>query len=89
MAQSFKRDIAQLADSLSVFTPEEKTSRANDANDLVTVPDVEGMGAKDAVFILKKRGLDVSLQGTGEVKSQSIPSGTPIIKGQKIKLILE
>lgn len=88
MAQSFKRDVSQLADSLSVFTPDEKTSRSNDDKDLVTVPDVKGMGAKDAVFILKKRGLDVSLQGTGEVKLQSIPSGTPITKGQKIKLIL-
>jgi cell division protein FtsI (penicillin-binding protein 3) len=89
MAQSVKRDASQLADSLSVFTPETKTSRANDGKDLVTVPDVEGMGAKDAVFMLKKRGLDVSLQGSGEVKSQSIPSGTPTTKGQKIKLNLE
>jgi cell division protein FtsI (penicillin-binding protein 3) len=89
MAQSFKRDVSQLADSLSVFTPDTKASRANDDKDLVTVPDVEGMGAKDAVYMLKKRGLDVILQGAGEVKSQSIPCGTPITKKQKIKLILE
>ena len=89
MAQSFKRDASQLADSLSVFTPESKITRTSDNDNINIVPDVSGMGAKDAVFVLKKRGLEVSIHGTGAVKSQSIASGTTITKGQKITLTLE
>lgn len=89
MAQSFKRDASQLADSLSVFTPESKITRTSDNDNINIVPDVSGMGAKDAVFVLKKRGLEVSIHGTGAVKSQSIASGTTVTKGQKITLTLE
>lgn len=89
MAQSFKRDASQLADSLSVFTPESKITRTSDNDNINIVPDVSGMGAKDAVFVLKKRGLEVSIHGTGAVKSQSIASGTTVTKGQKIILTLE
>ena len=63
MAQSFKRDATELADSLSVFVPATKNMRELNKDDLTIVPDVIGMGAKDAVFILKKRGVAVSLQG--------------------------
>lgn len=89
MAQSFKRDASQLADSLSVFTPESKITRTSDNDNINIVPDVSGMGAKDAVFVLKKRDLEVSIHGTGAVKSQSIASGTTVTKGQKITLTLE
>ena len=89
MAQSFKRDASQLADSLSVFTPESKITRTSDNDNINIVPDVSGMGAKDAVFVLKKRGLEVSIHGTGAKKSQSIASGTTVTKGQKIILTLE
>lgn len=89
MAQSFKRDASQLADSLSVFTPESKITRTSDNDNINIVPDVSGMGAKDAVFVLKKRGLEVSIHGTGAVKSQSTASGTTVTKGQKITLTLE
>ena len=89
MAQSLKRDASQLADSLSVFTPESKITRTSDNDNINIVPDVSGMGAKDAVFVLKKRGLEVSIHGTGAVKSQSIASGTTVTKGQKITLTLE
>ena len=89
MAQSFKRDASQLADSLSVFIPESKNPRTSANDNINIVPDVRGMGAKDAVFVLKKRGLEVSIHGTGAVKSQSIASGTTVTKSQKIVLTLE
>ena len=45
------------------------------------MPDITGMGARDAVFILEKRGVKVRLRGTGSVKSQSIPFGTKLRDG--------
>jgi cell division protein FtsI (penicillin-binding protein 3) len=50
------------------------------------VPNVISMGAKDAVYLLENAGLRVVLIGRGSVKSQSIPPGTLIRKGQEIIL---
>ncbi len=52
------------------------------------VPNVLGMGAKDAVYLLESKGLKVRLSGVGKVKSQSIPHGTKFSKGQTIRLQL-
>ncbi|MDR1813359.1 MAG: transpeptidase family protein [Tannerella sp.] len=52
------------------------------------VPDVIGMGAKDAVYLLESRGLRVSLSGQGRVESQSIRNGAAINPGQTILLTL-
>lgn len=50
------------------------------------IPDVRGMGAKDAVFLMESRGLRVALSGIGKVHSQSIPAGSRAVKGQTIAL---
>ena len=52
------------------------------------VPSVIGMGAKDAVYLLESIGLKTRLSGIGKVKSQSIPAGNTIRKGQTIQLRL-
>ena len=39
------------------------------------VPDVAGMGARDAVYLLEKKGIRVRLEGRGKVISQSLPAG--------------
>ncbi|MBQ2209963.1 MAG: transpeptidase family protein [Prevotella sp.] len=52
-------------------------------------PNVTGMGAKDAVYLLETRGLKVKLHGRGKVKSQSYPAGREIVKGSECVLILE
>ncbi|MDO4959222.1 MAG: penicillin-binding protein [Prevotellaceae bacterium] len=52
------------------------------------MPDVIGMGARDAVFILESRGMKVAIKGRGRVMQQSIAQGKPVKKGQKIELIL-
>ena len=52
------------------------------------VPDVKGMGAKDAVFLLESRGLKVKLEGVGRVVSQSIPPHAKYKKGQTIRIKL-
>lgn len=52
-------------------------------------PNVIGMGAKDAVFLLESQGLKVRLHGRGKVKSQSYPSGKQIVEGSECILSLE
>ncbi len=52
------------------------------------VPDVVGMGAKDAVYLLEKKGLRVKVNGVGRVKRQSIPAGNKLIKGHSIVLTM-
>jgi cell division protein FtsI (penicillin-binding protein 3) len=52
------------------------------------VPNVIGMGAKDAVFLLESAGLRVVLDGMGRVSAQSMGAGTRIAKGQSIRLTL-
>lgn len=52
------------------------------------VPNVIGMGAKDAVYLLESKGLKVALSGIGKVKRQSLPQGTTIRKGQTISIHL-
>lgn len=54
-----------------------------------SVPDVTGMGARDAVYALESRGVRVRLQGRGKVKTQSLPPGHKIRKGETCSLGLE
>jgi len=53
------------------------------------VPDVRGMGARDAVYLLGTRGLFVNMVGYGKVESQSIPPGSYYNRGQTIGLQLK
>lgn len=60
------------------------------ANDIKIdmVPDVKGMGLKDALYLLESHGLRVEFKGKGNVIGQSIDAGTKISKGQTITLQL-
>ncbi|WP_338158170.1 penicillin-binding transpeptidase domain-containing protein [uncultured Phocaeicola sp.] len=53
------------------------------------VPNVVGMGAKDAVYLLESYGMKVHLSGVGKVHAQSIPSGSMVRKGEYITLTLK
>jgi len=48
------------------------------------VPDLTGMGAKDAVYLAERLGLNVQVQGRGKVVSQSIDPGTFVQRGSRI-----
>lgn len=50
------------------------------------VPNVLGMGAKDAVVILENKGLRVVIKGVGRVRSQSLVAGKTFRKGSVIYL---
>lgn len=51
------------------------------------IPDVRGMGARDAVYLLENSGVRVKVAGTGKVKTQSIPPGSKA-KGQTVMIYL-
>lgn len=53
------------------------------------LPNVKGMGAKDAVYLLESYGLKVRLSGVGKVTSQSLAAGSHVRRGQTITLILK
>jgi cell division protein FtsI (penicillin-binding protein 3) len=53
-----------------------------------TVPDVNGMSLRDAVYLLETSGLRVQVQGRGVVQWQSIAPGTAASKGQAIVIQL-
>lgn len=52
------------------------------------IPDVHGMGARDAVYLLEKSGLRINLTGAGKVVSQSFRPGQKLIKGTTITITL-
>lgn len=53
------------------------------------VPNVKGMGIKDALFILENLGLKVEIKGRGLIREQSLPPGKSISKGETITLKME
>ena len=97
-----KKDIANVLDELDIlngfaFTKSDWVEAKPDEDGLEltnrevqkgTVPNVKGMGATDAVFLLENNGMRVSVRGRGKVKSQSVRAGTKIQRGQSIVLKL-
>lgn len=53
------------------------------------VPRVIGMGARDAVYLMEKAGLQVTISGSGRVVSQSVSPGQKAVKGQTVLLTLK
>ena len=53
------------------------------------MPDVMGMGARDAVYLLESRGLKVIIKGRGKVYQQSIAYGKPYRRGARVTLEME
>jgi cell division protein FtsI (penicillin-binding protein 3) len=76
------------ADTIHPKEPVVKKSWDNLKTTSGLVPNVKGMGAKDALYALERAGLRVNLSGKGTVVSQSIPPETKVIKGQTVGLHL-
>ena len=52
------------------------------------MPDVVGMGLKDALYLLENEGLQVEVVGVGKIKEQSITAGAALSKGLKVTIKL-
>jgi len=53
-----------------------------------TMPNVKGMGLKDALYLLENMGLKVAVKGRGKIIAQSILPGTGLAKGITVTLEL-
>ena len=53
------------------------------------VPEVRGMGLKDALYRLESRGLKVRFSGKGAVASQIPAAGTPCKRGETVTIMLK
>lgn len=53
------------------------------------IPDVLGLGLKDAIYILENEGYKVSFNGNGRVIKQEPSSGEKISKGESVTLYLK
>ncbi len=53
-----------------------------------SVPDVRGMGLRDALQLLENSGLRVRVTGNGTVRRQSIEPGTAVSRGREIRIEL-
>jgi cell division protein FtsI (penicillin-binding protein 3) len=52
------------------------------------MPQLKGMGLKDAVYLCESMGLKITVKGKGKVSDQSIIAGQPIAKGQLVSVAL-
>ena len=53
------------------------------------MPNVNGMGLKDAMYLLGNVGLKARVKGSGKVVSQSIQAGSKIGKGLMVEILLQ
>lgn len=52
------------------------------------MPELNGMGLKDAIYVCENLGLKVNARGKGKVTTQSVSAGDKINKGQQITIAL-
>ena len=52
------------------------------------MPNVVQLNVRDAVYLLESMGLRVRVEGKGKVKSQSVPPGEHIWRGEEVKIAL-
>ena len=53
------------------------------------VPNVKGMGARDAIYLMERRGIKTKVVGRGKVKGQSLAPGDKVVRGQVCTLIMQ
>ncbi|MCF8236050.1 MAG: transpeptidase family protein [Bacteroidales bacterium] len=82
-------DTSQLASEWGVVMPgEDKARLMSRFINNNEVPNLKGMNAEDAIYILEKLGMQTKISGRGIVQSQSIAPGSRPQQGRMIKLNL-
>lgn len=56
--------------------------------DTELMPDLKGMGLKDALYVLEQAGMRVTFEGKGGVAQQSIAPGDTLVRGNDVHLVL-
>jgi cell division protein FtsI (penicillin-binding protein 3) len=82
------RDSSNNASWTSIYgVPKNLVAYSKNVDDK-TMPELKGLGLKDAVYICENMGLRLNVRGTGKVGAQSIVAGQTINKGQLVQLEL-
>lgn len=80
---NFKIPVETLKVQWAVFDNRSGDGFQEKTIDLNVVPDVRGMGVRDAVFLIEKAGFNTVIKGKGKVKRQSPDAGSKITEGSK------
>ena len=96
----FTEDLRVIASNtgMKVSMPEARWTRVRQSGaalvakpenfDMELMPDVTGLGLRDAIFLLENMGLSVKPSGKGKVKKQSIPAGTRVNRNSLVTIEL-
>ncbi|HXH19701.1 MAG TPA: penicillin-binding protein [Chitinophagales bacterium] len=97
----YRHDVSTIYEQIGVscnYTPEDEwiyTVQKDNSFELKQrsvkkgfVPDVRGMGLRDALYLLENEGMTVRFSGIGKVKTQSIRYGSKAYRGMEIFLEL-
>lgn len=76
-----KFEQSDMTDYIKIQTEDSATVVKPLINNGNTMPEIIGMGARDAVYILESAGIKVKIVGKGKVKKQSLSPGVAIKKG--------
>lgn len=74
--------------NMSLYNNQALLSSLPFSNTSRSIPDVRGLGLKDAVYLLENSGLQVTTAGRGKVMYQSIAAGANVVKGDTINIQL-
>ena len=87
MAKGVFREAEEAADSTSVLT----APSAPELPQLTegVMPDLQGLGARDAVSLVEQLGLRAKILGSGLVSSQDIKADSKVKHGQVVTLTLK
>lgn len=97
-----RKDMARVMSKLKMGFRDSASNAAyvavkGEARDLVVIakstplnlmPELNGMGLKDAVYVCENMGLKLNIRGKGKVMAQSITAGLPVVKGQLVEVEL-
>lgn len=79
-----------LADTLNYLGIYPEGSAGTASAEMVEVPDATGLGASEAVTLLREAGLDALIDGAGQRVVGQLPStGAAMVKGSQVLLYLE
>ena len=87
LAPDWGAEVTAMAKVPVMGEDKEMTVRSDMKNPIV--PDIMGLGLKDAIFIIENSGLKCSYSGTGHVSSQNPKAGTKVADGSTITFNLK
>jgi len=82
-----ERGVPALVPTATTFQPQPITGQIETQPG--TIPDLRGLTARDAMRTLTKLGLYLDISGTGFVRTQDPPAGTPIELGMVCRIALD